>query len=103
MALFSTIVVLGIVLLPRSEDREPWLLPSFAVLLWSLSTYFFITAFQEVPAAADDSSRFIARVKRRLARSWFWLIGVAFLGTTLAMLFFTYKAATLWIRMYWAG
>lgn len=91
--------MVAIPLFSHSKGWDQWFIPSFVALLWGLSTASFITTFHTVPAA-DGSLRFFARLKRRFARAWYWFIGMAFLVTSLAVLFFTYKMVSIWIRTY---
>ncbi len=94
------VAMFTILLFTRSKEWDHWFIPSFVGLLWSVSTYSFIVTFQEIPAQADASLRFFAKLKRRFARGWYWFIGLAFLGTSLAILFFTYKMASIWLKQY---
>lgn len=102
LGIACVVVVLAVLLLSQSKEWDHWFIPAFVGLLWSVSTYSFIATFREVPAQAETSLGFFARLKRRFARGWYWFIGVAFLGTSLAVLFFTVRMVSIWLKAYGA-
>ena len=100
MGLVCVAILLAAILLARPGEWDSWIMPSFVGLLWSISAYFFMITFHSIPAPADASLPFLARAKQRLVRSGYWLIGLAFLGATLAVLLATYRILALWLGKY---
>ncbi len=72
----------------------------FVGILWAMSTYTFIVTFRSVPEKADSNLGIFGKVKRRLHRSWYWVISIVFLGTTAAAIYFTYSVISIWARDY---
>ena len=87
-----------IVLNVGSGDGNRYLMPSFVGLIWALATYSFIVTFRDVPEKADRSQTFVGRIRRRVSRSWYWLIALVFLGTTGTALIFTVRLMTIWLK-----
>ena len=50
--------------------------------------------------ATSKSLKFFSKLKRNINRGWYWFIGVAFLGTTVAVMFVTYRMVSIWLRDY---
>lgn len=78
-------------------ETNKFLIPSVVALLWALSTYAFIETFQSIPEKADKTLSYFGRLKRRLSRGWYWLVGVIFIGTSLAVLFVSYRLLFVWL------
>lgn len=94
----ASIVVILIFTGPRGGER--WLMPSFIGLLWSISAYSFIVAFRSVPSRPDDTLRSIGRIKRRIARGWYWFIGMVFLAASVGVLVASFRLASIWFKDY---
>ena len=89
-----------IVLNVGSGEGNRYLMPSFIGLIWALATYSFIVTFRNVPEKACRSQTFVGRMRRRVSRSWYWLIALVFLGTTGTALIFTVRLISIWLRDY---
>ena len=90
-----------IVALTATSRRENYLLiPSVIGFLWTFSLYVFITTFHTLPAKGNGSIGFFAKVKRRLLRFWYWFLGTMFVGTTVAVVFTSYRMIAIWLKDY---
>ncbi len=98
--LFCLATMLLIILNNNSTGGDVFLIPSFVGTLWAMSTYTFIVTFRSVPEKADSNLGIFGKVKRRLHRSWYWVISIVFLGTTAAAIYFTYSVISIWARDY---
>ena len=94
------ISVVMIILNAGSDEGDRYLMPGFTGLIWALTTYSFIVTFRNVPEKADSSQNFAGRMRRRASRSWYWLIALVFLGTTGAVLIFTVRLMSIWLKDY---
>jgi len=74
------------------------LVPSLIGLIWALATYSFVVTFEKIPAPADQSFGFLAKIKRKLSRAWYWLVAVAFVGTTVFALILSGRLLSIWLR-----
>lgn len=99
-AFFAYAVYIVFTSTSHAEDRH--LFPSILACLWALSLYGFIETFQYVPQALTDSPGWFRRVKRRLSRLWYWLIAMAFLATSAAILVLTLRTLSVWFAEYGA-
>jgi len=99
LAVLAYIVLAG----SASGAENRFLVPAIVGLVWGLSAYGFVDTFQTAPprAAADDG--WFARTGRALVRAWFWLLAAAFLVSTLAALFLTFKLGSVWLDKYHGG
>ncbi len=88
----------GALILSFGDDRYLW--PAMVGLLWSASTYAFIATFRFVPRPAAGESGVFARLRRRLRRTWFWLLALICAGTTLAVVIISVRLASIWLRHY---
>lgn len=75
-------------------------IPSFIGTIWALITYSFLLTFNAVPEKASNSLGMYGKAKRHLHRSWYWFLGIVFLGTTIAAVYFTYSLLSIWARDY---
>lgn len=92
----ASIVLLVFASAPHDGDRL--LIPSSVGVLWAMGTYFFIETFRSVPEKADTTLKFFSKLKRKLNRARYWLISVAFLGTTLAAIYVTSRMVSIWLK-----
>lgn len=95
------LAVLGMIIFvsPATGDGNRFLMPAIVGFIWCLSAYGFIDTFQSVPGRSDASQGIIARLKRRLARAWFWFLAILFAVSTLAALFLTIRLGSVWLDM----
>lgn len=93
----SLVFVGSIIFVVDSPTGERFLIPGIVSLLWALSVYAFIETFRVIPARADKSLGFFGRLKRKLSRGWYWLIGIIFVATSAAVLFVSYRLLFVWL------
>jgi len=98
--LFLVLVVV-IILFSNEREDDKYLIPGFLGILWSLSAYAFIGSFQSVPEKAKRSDGFLHWLKRKIHRSWYWIIAFIFTGTTVVVIFVTFKLASIWLNDYY--
>ncbi len=65
-----------------------------------MSVHAFIVTFRSVPDKANDTMKFFTKLKHNLLRTWYWLISVAFLATTVAAIMVTNSMISIWLRDY---
>jgi hypothetical protein len=90
-------VVLAIALNANTEVEETYLVPSLVGFLFFLTLYALIANFEDVPRKVDPGDRFVLRLKIRLYRCWFSVLGVLFFLAVGASLLFTVKLLRLWV------
>jgi len=95
---FCLITTIVIIFDSNSNFGDRFLIPSVVGVVWAMSTYVFIVTFQSVPERATSSLSVFGKLKRHLHRGWYWIIGVVFLGTTLAAIYFTNSVISIWLR-----
>ena len=100
VGLICLAMTIFILLGPRSDGEERFLIPSFVGVLWSVSTYTFIVTFRSVPKKADDSQSLAGKLLRRVQRGWYWAISIAFVGATMATIYFTNSVISIWVRSF---
>ena len=100
VGLISLTSMVAIMFLSKSHGSDRYLIPSIVGLLWAISTYSFIVTFRSVPKKAKKSLKFFTKLKRNINRGWYWFIGVVFLGTTMAVMFVTFRMVSIWLRAY---
>ena len=96
----SLVLVVVIILFSTTQEDDRYLIPGVLGILWSLSTYAFISTFQSVPEKAKGSDGFLHRLKRNIHRSWYWIIAFIFTGTTVATVFLTFRLFSIWLNDY---
>ena len=100
VGLISLASMVVIMFISKSHESDRFLLPSIVGLLWAISTYSFLVTFRSVPEKANKSLKFFSKLKRIIYRGWYWFLGVVFLGTTVAVMFVTYRMVSIWLRDY---
>ena len=100
VGLISLASMVVIMFISKSHESDRFLIPSIVSLLWAISTYSFIVTFRSVPKKANKSLRFFSKLKRNINRGWYWLIGVVFFGTTVAVMFLTFRMVSIWLESY---
>ncbi len=76
---------------PEITGGDDYLIASVVLFMWALLTVAFLSGFRSVPEPADESWRFVLRLKRRLLRAWYWLIGALFIGAILFALLLSFR------------
>ena len=97
---FSLVLVVVMMFFSTTQEDDRYLIPGVLGILWSLSTYAFISTFQSVPEKAKRSDGFLHRLKRNIHRSWYWIIAFIFTGTTVATVFLTFRLFSIWLNDY---
>lgn len=75
---------------------DRWLMPGIVALCWPLTLLSFGRLFDAVPPAATDGMTWRGRLSRRLHRGVLWLLGLAMIGLTLAVLLLTWQLLRVW-------
>jgi hypothetical protein len=94
----ALISALTMIFNPALDDR--YLMPSVIALLWAMCSYFFIVTFCSIPTRPDDSLPLFSKLKQKVGRGWYWLIGVMFIITTLSAIAVTYRMILIWLKDY---
>ena len=94
----ATIAVLLVTSNSRAGDR--WLLPSFVGLLWATSVFAFIESFRGVPDSDGGEAGLYAKLKRRIRRGGYWVLGVVFFGATVVATVLTRRLVSIWLSEY---
>ena len=100
VGLISLASMVAIMFISKSPESDRFLIPSIVGLLWAISTYSFIVTFRSVPEKSNISLKFFSKLKRNINRGWYWFIGIVFLGTTVVVMFVTYRLVSIWLRDY---
>jgi hypothetical protein len=94
------IAITTILIGSKSHEKEYFAIPSAVGLLWSITTYSFLVYFHAVPEKADQSWKFVKRLKRRIVRAGYWIMGVVFIATTIGAILVSYRMIAIWLRDY---
>ncbi len=97
VCLIWTVVIL---LASDGRDDDRFLIPNFVGALWAMTAHAFIVTFRSVPDKANDTMMFFTKLKHYFLRTWYWLISVAFLATTVAAIMVTNSMISIWLRDY---
>lgn len=98
VGLITLASIVVIIFTSKSHDGDRFLIPSIVGLLWAMSTFSFIKVFRSVPEKASEESSLFSKLKRNINRGLHWLIGVVFLGSTVFVIFVTYRLVSIWIK-----
>jgi len=91
----AVLIAASVVENPWLED-DRWLMPGIVALCWPLTLLSFGRLFDSVPPAATDDMSWRGRLSRRLHRGMLWLLGLAMIGLTLAVLLLTWQLLRVW-------
>ena len=100
LGLICLIAITTILIGSKSHEEDFFAIPSAIGLLWSITTYSFLVYFRAVPEKADQSWKFVKRLKRRIVRAGYWIMGVVFVATTIGAIFVSYRMIAIWLRDY---
>ncbi|MEX0941349.1 MAG: hypothetical protein WD002_02270 [Pseudomonadales bacterium] len=78
------------------DQHDALLIPSAIVFLWALIGYVGLNTFPAVPQETEEKPGFIARVKLRFARFFYYGLAIVFVVLTLASIYMTYKLFGIW-------
>lgn len=91
-----------IIFTSSSHEGDKYLFPSILGFLWALSVYGFIETFKYVPEHSGNEPGLLKRTKRKLSRLWYWMIGLVFFGTSIAVIVLSLRTLTVWFGEYGA-
>ena len=91
-------VVLAIGLGASFEVEKEFLVPSIVAFVFFLALFALIANFEEVPRKVEPGDGFILRIKIRLYRCWFSVLGLLFFLAAGASIFFAVKLLRLWLE-----
>ena len=97
LSVLMLFVVLAIGISTSFEAEENYLVPSIIALLFFLALFALIANFEEVPRKVEPGDSFILRIKIRLYRCWFSVLGLLFFLAAGASIFFAVKLLRLWL------
>ena len=100
IALLCLVYVIFVAFTSTSAEDDKYLFPSILGFMWMLSFYAFVETFRYVPQRSHANLGFLARVKQRLSRFWYWVIGLVFLASSAAVVVFTLRVLMVWFRSY---
>lgn len=94
MASFGLLLYLVFVL--ESATRENYVIPVTLAMIWSLLVGVLVTLFPNMPGPADSSDSLVHRIKRGVARIFFYGLAVVFVVTTFVVLLLSLKMIGIW-------
>jgi len=100
LGLMSLIAITTIIFGSNSKEGDFFAIPSVVGLVWSMTTYSFLVCFRTVPEKSDQSWSFIKRMKRRILRVGYWIMGVLFIVSTIGAIFVSFRMINIWVRDY---
>lgn len=98
VGLISLTSLVAIVLFFSAGQGDRFIIPFSVSLLWGLSTYSFIVTFRAVPDKPSGSLSFFSKLKHTIARLWYGLVSLFFIGATVALLVVTIRMVSIWLR-----
>jgi len=101
VGLIGLVSAVVIIFSSGSHEDDLFLIPSIVIVLWAMSTYIFITTFCSIPEKPNKSLKIVTKLKQNIYRGCYWLIGVVFLGTTLATIALSFRLVSIWLRDYY--
>ncbi len=99
--IIGLVSIVVIIFSSSPHEDDVYLVPSIVIVLWSMSSYIFIATFCSIPEKPNKSYRILAKLKHHIYRGWYWLIGLLFIGTTLATLVLSYRIVSIWFKDYY--
>lgn len=94
------VVAVTIAVSSSSRDEDILLIPSIVGFVWFLCIYVLISNFQNIPRKIEPEDGWLARIKVRLYRFWFLVLGLLFILTTGLVLFISYRLIMDWLSRY---
>jgi hypothetical protein len=98
VGLVGLALLIAIIFFLAPHQGDQWIIPCLTGLLWGMSIYAFIVTFRAIPDKPDPAQTVFKKLKQTIGRAWYGLIGLVFLGTTLAALLITVRMALIWLR-----
>jgi hypothetical protein len=92
---FVSLFVLSI-LNVRGFDSAALLIPSLLGALWSAIYFILLTIFPSVPSSPGKEVNLFTRIKIRLQRGMYYLLGITLVVLTIAIFFLSFKLLGIW-------
>ncbi|MGD9309359.1 MAG: hypothetical protein PVG51_09485 [Desulfosarcina sp.] len=87
-----------IILIPGLQPGQRWTIPSIVILIWGMSAYAFVVTFLGVPEKPGNDLGLLAKLKYKIIRCWYGIVGVVFLGASMAIVLMTMRMVLIWLR-----
>jgi len=81
-------------------NSEILFIPSLLGGLWSALYFVFLSAFMAVPPIPGSDVKFFAKIKMRILRGIYYLLGTIFIVLTLAIIVISFKLSGIWRAEY---
>jgi hypothetical protein len=75
-------------------------IPSLLGGLWSALFLIFLSAFSTVPPVPESDVKFFSKIKMRLLRGTYYLLGIIFIMLTLIVIVISFKFSGIWRAEY---
>lgn len=98
VGLVGLALIIAIIFFLDPNQGDQWTIPCLVGLMWGMSTYAFIVTFRKVPDKPDPAMTPFKKLKQKVVRAWYGLIGWVFLVATLAILLISVRMALIWLR-----
>ena len=102
LLMLSGLAALGlsawVALVSADNAEQTLLIPAVLAFGWCFLGLSFLNLFRSVPARLGPETKgFLQRLARQMHRGFLWLIAVAFIALTLALLLLSYKLLSTWL------
>lgn len=78
-------------------EQDQWMIPSVLGGVWSLLLVSMLSIFPNVPTKLSRDMGLFRRIKNRVSRFGFYLVGILFIGVSCALVIFTYRMVSVWL------
>ncbi|MBV1879138.1 MAG: hypothetical protein KUG79_15965 [Pseudomonadales bacterium] len=92
---FFGLFVSSIFNVPATNSDE-YLLPSVVGVIWSALFFLLIATFSNIPSKPLKQDKFFVKLKVRIKRSGYHVLGVIFVVLTIAVLMLSFKMFGIW-------
>ncbi len=89
-------VFLGSIFGLRGLESDIYLIPSILGIIWSAQFFFLVSTFPSIPPRPTKGTKFFARVKVRVKRGMYHVLGVVFILLTIAVVLLSFKMVGVW-------
>ena len=98
VGLVGLAALIAIILIPGMQTGQRLTIPSVVGLIWGMSTYAFVVTFLGVPEKPGNNLGFFAKLKYKIIRCWYGIVGVVFLGASIAIVLMTMRMVLIWLK-----
>lgn len=98
LAFIGLLAFVGGLLMEGRGEQGIVVIPSLILSFWGFSVFLLIRNFAFIPGRAHSQDGFFRRTWQGGKRAWYWLVGLLFLVTSLAVAWQTIRLMTVWIR-----